>query len=231
MAVHRQQVVIGILTELWSRELKLPRGTFRAICKCWFVMNISRNGNRIAVLHNRQYWTDQDLFLATHFFMKFDMACADPVDSKGERALSRLFLGLPTLTCMRNLLRGDYCWWDLLRFKVAYDYVPRPEHRHLPILGIPPHLVGRHCMEGWGQGNTKLMRIDELVMREAIRRNIHMNQHYLNFMMYGFWPELDWLEKNYEAWTKFKEYKVSRACKLAAAIELKLRQPIIDGMD
>jgi hypothetical protein len=194
-------------------------------------MDIAQNGIRIAVLHSRQYWTDQDLFYASHFFMKFDMACADPVDSTGERALSRLFLGLPTLTCMRNLLRGDYCWWDILRIKVSYDYVPQPHHRHLPIFGIPPHLIGRSCLEGWGQGNTRLMRIDELVMREAIRRNIHMNQHYLDFMMYGFWLELDWLEKNYDAWAKFKEYKMWKANKLAAEMEKKLREPIIDGMD
>ena len=231
MVVHRHKVVIGILTELRLRELKLPRGAFRAICKCWFVMDIAQNGIRIAVLHSRQYWTDQDLFYASHFFMKFDMACADPVDSTGERALSRLFLGLPTLTCMRNLLRGDYCWWDILRIKVSYDYVPQPHHRHLPIFGIPPHLIGRSCLEGWGQGNTRLMRIDELVLREAIRRNIHMNQHYLDFMMYGFWLELDWLEKNYDAWAKFKEYKMWKANKLAAEMEKKLREPIIDGMD
>jgi hypothetical protein len=232
MVVNRHKVAAEIMKELWSRELKLPRGTFKTLFKCWFVMDIARNGLRIAVIHNRQYWTDQDLFFASHFFMKFEMACADPVDSKGERALSRLFLGLPTLTCMRNLLRGDYCWWDVLRFKVCYDYVPQPQHRHLPIFGIPPHLVGRFCMEGWGQGNSRLMRVDELVMREAIRRNIHMNQHYLNFMMYGFWLDLDWLEKNEEDWTKFKAYKSWRASKLVAEMEkLSLRDPIIEGMD
>lgn len=195
-------------------------------------MDMARNGTRIAVLHNQQYWTKQDLFSASHFFMKFDMACADPVESTGERALSRLFLGLPTLACLRNLLRGDYCWWDILRFKVCYDYVPQPQHRHLPIFGIPPHFIGRYCMEGWGQGNSRLLRIDELVMREAIRRNIRMNQHYLNFMMDGFWMELDWLEKNHEIWAKFKEYKSWRANRLALQIEkMRLRGPIIEGMD
>ena len=232
MVVYRHKVVAGILTELWSRELKLQRGVFRTMCKCRFVMDMPRNGIRIAALHNRRYWTDQDLFHASHFFMKFDMACADPVDSRGERVLSRLFLGLPTLTCVRNLLRGDYCWWDVLHFKISYDYVPRPEHRHLPIFGIAPHMVGRYCFEGWGQGNPKLLRIDELVMREAIRRNIHMNQHYLNFMMYGFWLDLDWLEKNYDTWTKFKQYKSWRAGKLVAEMEKsRLREPLIEGMD
>lgn len=249
MVVHRHNVVSDIVTELRGRGLKLPPGSFEAMLKCWFTMDIPGNGTRIGLMHHRPYWTDEDLWNVAHFFMKFDMACCDPVESQGERALSRLFLGMRHLTEVRNLLRGDYSWVQIVQRKVYYDYVPRVEHGHLPIFGIPPGHVGRGCMENWGRGNSnvRLLRVDELVLKEMFRRNmLEANHKFVDLMMYGFWPELDWLEANWTWVSKKikrkqilgklerKQMEVRESMKKEALVkefkELYL-QPVVEGMD
>lgn len=56
---------------------------------------------------------------------------------------------------------------EALEACVRYSYSPRPEHRHLPILGVPANEVGRGHLEDWGVGHVHLYRMDELVMRES----------------------------------------------------------------
>jgi len=200
MAAHRHRVAIDIIQLLKERSLAVPAGALATLLKVWFTMDVAQNGRRIGLVHHSGYWSGPELWRAAHVFMKLEMACADPLESAGARALPRLFLGLRHLTQLRNLLRGDYCWWDVAMRKVWYDYVPGPQNRAMPIFGIPPHLVGRGCMEGWGTGNSRLLRVDELVLMEMLRRGMFFDgqRDLMELVMYGFWPGFDWLQENWQ---------------------------------
>lgn len=67
--------------------------------------------------------------------------------------------------------------------KVQADYDLR---QNMPIMGIPPHLVGRFGFECWGLGKQRLMRPDELVMREGLRRKLDMQRYYLRMIAAGY---------------------------------------------
>ena len=74
---------------------------------------------------------------------------------------------------------------------MRFSYV-RDEFRDQPILGVPPHEIGRLQYEGWGLGERKFVQIDELVMTEAIRRGLNMENHHVNMMIYGYIDKSKW---------------------------------------
>ena len=247
MAVHRHGVAADIIRLLKERSLRVPAGTAATLLKVWFTMDVGQNGRRVGLVHAGGYWGGGDLWRAAHLFMKLEMACADPLESRGERALPRLFLGLRHLTQVRNLLRGDYGWWDVAMRKVWYDYVPAPENRAVPIFGIPPQLVGRGCMEGWGTGNSRLLRVDELVMMEMLRRGMLSGgqRDFVELVKYGFWPDFDWLEENWQRIQMKKRMRrtfnslksIQKVCQqkqreeVARLTRVACSHPFIEGMD
>lgn len=246
--VHRHNVVHDIIHELRRRGLKVPEGTFEAVLKCWFTMDIAQNGTRIGLIHHRPYWRDEDLWNAQHFFMKWEMACADPLETRSAPVMSTLFLGLRHLTDLRNVLQGKLKWYDVLQRKVWYDYQPSTQYPNDPIFGIQPAMIGRGCLEGWGAlTNVRLMRVDQLVINEMRRRGLSdINEKCLHLMMYGFWPDLEWLEGNWQRISRRRGVKwileellkeqVEERKHLAKQIYARklrkyYRRPLIEGMD
>ena len=74
---------------------------------------------------------------------------------------------------------------------VRFNY--EPEHnRELSILGVPPNEVGKLQYEGWGERKTKFIGIDDLVMREAIRRKLNMQYNYVDMMIFGYINKKSW---------------------------------------
>jgi hypothetical protein len=242
--VHRHNVARDIIHELRRRGLKVPTGTFEALLKCWFTMDIPQNGTRIALIHHRQYWRDEDLWSVQHFFMKWEMACADPLETRGAPVMNTLFLGMRHLTDIRDVLQGKLKWYDVLQRKVWYDYPPNPQFPNDGMLGIPPNMIGRGCLEGWGAlTNMRLMRVDLLVTYEMQRRSlVDVNEKRLHLMMYGFWPDLKWLEGNWQRVKRKRDVKwivdelLEEKERLAREIHarklrMRYRRPVIEGMD
>lgn len=65
--------------------------------------------------------------------------------------------------------------------------VPNPRHAKMPILGVPPQRVGRLQWEGYGKRvGVKMLQVDELVMREGIRRGLKLQTMYLDMALDGF---------------------------------------------
>jgi hypothetical protein len=186
MIVSRQSTVDEILALLDQAGHKLPRDTHITLQKIWLTMSIPGNGARIGLLHNRTYWTDQDLYLATHFFLKLDMHCTDPVDGSGEHTLRDTFLGKNSLVPLHKLLHGRYTPLQIIQHFVVHDYRVPAHQAHLSVFGIPAHLVGRGCIEGWGAGTERALGVCEGVMLEAMRRDLKMNRYYLDMMLYGY---------------------------------------------
>ena len=53
--------------------------------------------------------------------------------------------------------------------------------------------MGQLQYEGWGYGKPKLfLKVEELVLREGIRRGLSMENHYLDMMLHGFINKETW---------------------------------------
>jgi hypothetical protein len=185
MVCYRQRVVEQIIEDMAKHGHICPEEFEETLKKIWFTMDLPRNGNRIGVLHQPGYWLNRDIFLASMFFMKLDMRLSDPVEGTGETQLRGLIFGSRNLLSLRDVLTRSCRTIHILRLQIWYDYRPSPQHRGLQIMGVSADSIGRGHTEGWGRGNNRLLRVDEGVMREGIRRSLQMQTYYLDFVLFG----------------------------------------------
>ena len=204
--LHRERVVDEIVACLRKEGHRLPKRATLTIKKIWFLMDVPDNARRIGLIHNRQIWTNTDLFLATMFFIKLDMRLTHPVNGNGETGLRKMLLGQRSLNTLCRALKREalVTSFDMLKMYAAWKYTPTNVHlRAFPVLGVPAQRVGRGQYEGWGRGQNLLLRPDDLVMREAIRRKMKLHMRYLDMMLWGHidsnfqdvWPEDDFEEE------------------------------------
>ncbi|KZZ96549.1 hypothetical protein AAL_03778 [Moelleriella libera RCEF 2490] len=170
----------------------MPETMYSTLLRLWLVMDIPTSGQRQALFRNRDIWTDVHLYNAQMFFLKLSMLFNDPIYGPFSNELLHVMLGQ----------RGLYPLWQLLlhkRFtklpevlalKVRYDYDAIPDRFDGPdqnnMYGVPIRDVGRGHLEGWGLGNHHLQRPDELVPVEAIARGLHLDDHLMNMMTWGY---------------------------------------------
>jgi len=188
MVVHREKCVRDILACMAREGHRMPKTMSLSMKKMWLTMDIPTSARRVQLLHNENYWTDNDLYNLQMFFVKLDLRFNDPLEGPGDDGLRKLMLGQRGLTPLRDLLKRTRFTDTLeaLEACVRYSYWPRPEHRNLPILGVPANEVGRGHLEGWGVGQVHLYRMDELVMRESCRRNMDLKSHIITMMAWGY---------------------------------------------
>ena len=186
--LHRERVVDEIIASLAAEVHRLPRRASSVLKKIWFTMDLGDNARRIGLIHNKKFWTNRDLFVATMFFIKLDMRFTDPIDGNGEMSLRKLLLAQRSLSSLLAALNrtGVLNELELLQMYVRWKYKPAPEHRGMSIVGVPPEEVGKGHLEGWGLGTRKLLRPDELVMRESVRRNLDFHKRYMDMMVWGY---------------------------------------------
>jgi hypothetical protein len=187
MARFRHGVINMILYKLDQAGHRLPADAHKVLQKLWFTMRIPSNAHRIGIIHNSNYWSNTDLFIAVMFFIKIDMALTDPMEGQGETQLRQLMIAQKGLLPLCELLWHRLSALDLVRMQVAYKYTPRvPQNLNLSIFGIPPARIGRGWLEGFGTGPAVAHRIDQLVMRETIHRRMHVNKWFLDIVLYGY---------------------------------------------
>lgn len=186
--LYREQVVDDILACLAAEGHRLPKRASSVLKKIWFTMDLGDNARRIGLIHNKEFWTDRDLFVATMFFIKLDMRLTDPVDGNGQMSLRKLLLAQRSLsTLLASLERTEMLnELGLLQMYVRWKYKPAPAHRGMSVVGVPPDEIGKGYLEGWGLGNKKLLRPDELVMGEGVRRKLDFQKRYMDMMIWGF---------------------------------------------
>lgn len=187
MVLFREAVVDDILRCLAAEGHRVPKRTRLTIKKIWFTIDISDNARRIGLMHNTTFWSNMDLFLATMFFLKLDMRLTHPTAGNGETGLRKLLLSQRSLSTLAKVLKREEMRTqvDLLRMLVRFNHEPR-RHRQMDIMGVPSHEVGRLQYEGWGAKDTKFIQIDELVMREAVKRRLNLQNYYVDMMIYGY---------------------------------------------
>jgi hypothetical protein len=139
-------------------------------------------------MHNRDFITDMDLYNFQLFIVKLDMRFNDPIDGPGDEGMRKLFLGQRGLTPLCKLLKRKafLSSMDIVRLGIRYAYEVRPEHRGMEIFGVPPEEIGVGHLEGWGAGRVHLMRPDELMMRESVRRQLGLKNHIMEMMLWGY---------------------------------------------
>lgn len=187
MVTYRSEVIHDILMALCKYGLVLPKGIEKVIKKMWFLCDLPANANRIGVLHNTGYFLDRDIYYAQMFIMKLDMRFTDPVEGNGELHLRKLLFGCRNFVPMRDFLVGKISLTHLLQRVVWYQYNPSPSVRALqfPIIGIAPMQIGNGNTENWGRGQQRLLRVDEGIMREAVRRELNTHKYFLEFLLFG----------------------------------------------
>jgi hypothetical protein len=191
MVSFRHATTEKIIKALNLAGHRLPNYAIIAIQKVWFTMSFPSNGARIALSHNTEYWNNIDIFVATQFFMKMDMRFTDPTHGQGEHALRDIFLSQQSLVPLLNLITHKLNVIQILQYYILYSYTPSPQHRNSTIFGIPPQFIGRGQNEAWGLGNQLMLRVDEAIMQEALRRNIVLSNWDLDMITFGYQPKTD----------------------------------------
>ena len=188
MITYREQTVTEIIHLLAAEGHHLPKKTSIAIKKIWFTMDICDSSRRVGLTHNRKFWTDSDLTLATMFFMKLDMRFTDPLDGNGDIGLRKMMMAQRGMGPLMQLLRHEYIEnsYEMLQAYVEWRHVPLREHRGMAICGIPPTRVGRLSREGWGRGTLRLIGPDEAIMMEEIRRGLGLRERYKDMLLFGY---------------------------------------------
>jgi hypothetical protein len=191
MVASRERRVRDILAVLARSGHRTPPTMHITLKKVWFMLDCPTNAGRVAMIRNEVLWTKFDLYNAQLFFIKLQMCFNDPVYGPESSTLLNLMLGQKS---------GLFPLWQLLRrkkfhvnaietvqAKVRYDYAMTPEQANLgqSIFGIPFEEVGIGHREGWGAGTRHLARPNELVPMEAVRRQIALDCHIMDMMMWG----------------------------------------------
>ena len=192
MVVFRESVVDDIIACLEKEGLMLPRRASLTIKKMWFTIDIADNARRQTLGHNRDFWRDEDLYLATLFIMKLDMLLTDPMTGDGRNELRKMLLGQRSLSTLAKVLKREAMLnqYEMMKMRVQWDYQmsDRQLRLQLPLFRVPFDQIGKLQYEGWGAANTteKFIQIDEIIMGEAVRRGLDLTKHYFDMVVYGF---------------------------------------------
>ncbi|OCK82122.1 hypothetical protein K432DRAFT_266293, partial [Lepidopterella palustris CBS 459.81] len=176
MVMYRERIVEDMLTRLAGPNGRVPPGTSKAVKKIWFMLEMGSNGARIGYVQNRKLWTHRDLLLAMMFYVKLDLQFRNPVYGGGEGGLRPLLLAQDSLVPLCQTLRGR-------RLTSRYEVL---EMEMRSIGTIRPDQVGALGREGWGLGTNKLLRPDQLVWKEAYRRQLHLHKQSTDLVRWGY---------------------------------------------
>ncbi len=185
MVYQRGKRVRDIIASMARRGHRLAKGSNFTLCKIWLMMDVATNVKRRSVITNRSFISDQDLYNAQLFFVKLLLLFNDPVYGPGSGKMLYVFMGQKGLTPLWQLLRrkGFTRPHEIMQAAVRYDIPPTEDQIEtaMPIIGVPIHEAGIGHKEGWGRGARHLMRPDQFVVLEAVRRNLDLDSH-LDFM-------------------------------------------------
>jgi hypothetical protein len=194
MVVWRQGVVRRVLTRLGLEGLRVGRGVEEAVYKFWGLMEMKTTRMREAFLRDREIWTDMDVLNFQAFLIKLDMRFSDPVLGNGSCGLSHLLLTQKSLSTLAYVLSGkiklDY---DTTTDMVIRTYLMEElDTDALPWLddevdnGVPEEWWGIMMREGWHMDGSRMESAVDMVIMEGIRRELHVQQYFLDFVLHGY---------------------------------------------
>jgi hypothetical protein len=129
-------------------------------------------------------------------FVKLDMRFNDPCAQNVYHGLRKIILAHRSLTFLLRVLKRQELrtQYDVLQAWTRFRYVPLPDEVGLSIFGVKANEVGKGRFEYWGKRTAAdlrrevqvLLRPEQLVMREAVRRGIRFHRHFLRSLLYGY---------------------------------------------
>ncbi|KAI9369503.1 hypothetical protein BJX61DRAFT_145755 [Aspergillus egyptiacus] len=206
MIRHRDHTASCIINALTHAGYGFPRRFKPAILKLWFLMDIPDTHRRLWTVQNRNLWTDMDLFMAIFFIVRIDMFVKIKRGNHtgGQR---RLIMAQRTLTFCHDVLTGQALRDDmeLLGAFVRWRYNPPPDQSSTEIFGVPFSEVGSLQYEHYGRRaprERKLRRPDELVLREAQRRQLNFQNMYRLIFIHAQRDQFTVCERRNVPWDK-----------------------------
>ena len=171
----------------------LPKTMHRTLLRIWLVMDIPTSGQRQAMVRNAEFWTDVDLYNAQFFFVKLSMLFNDPIYGPSSNEMMQVVMGQKGLFPLWQVLsRNKYTTvGEVLALRVRYEFtIPEDFYTSTPVLqtvhGVPLSEVGVGHYEGWGLGDTHLLRPDEIIPIEAVARGLELDEHLWYMMLWGY---------------------------------------------
>ncbi len=161
------------------------------------MLDIPDNARRIGFMHNPRNLNDIDLYFCACFFTKMDMRLNDPVSGEKRDGMRKLLLAQRSFTTILRVVKREL--WTT-RFEILREWI-RLKHEvvaadevGLDMFGVPSEQIGKGRLEYWGVRSEKevgrrlaaLLRPDQLVIREAFKRGMRFDKHYLRFLLYGY---------------------------------------------
>ncbi|KAF2232755.1 hypothetical protein EV356DRAFT_504730 [Viridothelium virens] len=215
MLVFRQMIVRDIVLIMAADGMRMPAEAHLALKKVWLLLDLPYNKTRLSMMHNPKFWSDQDLFRATLWFVKLDMLFGDPITGTGNEVdMRKLLFAQRSLTVLWRVLRRELFQteMDIMQLYVGTWYQPLPlsDSDGASLMGVPAHLVGRMNHEGWGAGQERLLRPDELVMRESMKRDLRLDTQIMDMMSYGFLDEETWEMLPFPGYDRVREVQLQR---------------------
>lgn len=190
MVCFREMVVHQIVVIMAEDGVPVPKECVPAIKKMWLMMDMPDNIRRIGFIQNEKVFTDQDLFFLTMFFIKLDMRFTDPLTGSGSEGMRNMLLSQPSLSYLWRALKRTILISKLeaLRMFIRWKQRPNDAEPGQSLFGVPAEEIGMTQYEAWGKSKSRklLLRPDELVMREAIRRGLKLQKKYTDMMLWGY---------------------------------------------
>ncbi|OAQ64674.1 histidine kinase group protein [Pochonia chlamydosporia 170] len=183
--------ILGIMAR---NGFLMPKSMHGTLLRLWLLMDVPTSGQRQAFMRNKEIWSNEHIYNAQMFFMKLLMAFNDPTYGPGGFELLHLILGQKGLYPLWQLLmRKKFTTLsEIIDLQVRYQFdappelVANPDGEQTTIHGVPLHEVGVGHYEGWGLGDNHLLRPDELIPIEGTARTLHLEDHLMYMMMWGY---------------------------------------------
>ncbi|EDU44121.1 conserved hypothetical protein [Pyrenophora tritici-repentis Pt-1C-BFP] len=187
------KIVRSILTMLSMEGHRVPAACEAALMKYWCIMGMAQSRLRVAFVADKEIWTDKDLINFQLFLVKLDMRLSDPIRGNGTCALGPMLLSQKGLSTLWKVLSGKL----KLNYENTSDMILRTyaaeelDFNANPMLGeeistnVPLHEEGLLALEGWNLHGARMPLALNIILAESIRRKLHVEQYYLDFVLYG----------------------------------------------
>ncbi|CAM1508281.1 Fc.00g051290.m01.CDS01 [Cosmosporella sp. VM-42] len=196
LVIGRDRYCSEIIAIMARNGHRMPPTMKRTLCKMWLLMDVATTAQRQVIMANAKNWEDEDLYNAQFFFIKLGMHFNDPIYGPCTYELLHLMMGQKGLYPLWQLLMNKKYnnIHDIIEARIRYDFrMPADHWGHdffdKTVYTVPFAEIGiQHC-EGWGKGIKHLMRPDELVPVESVRRGLELEKHLMMMLLWGYF---DW---------------------------------------
>jgi hypothetical protein len=193
MVMWREKVVRRILTHLAAEGSRVPEAALGTLMKFWCIMEMKSSAMRASFLQAGHIWEDGDFECFHLVYVKLSMRFADPILGNGAAGLPHLLLSQRSLGLLGKVLSG--------RVKLDYDNVTEMVTRTYAIEdldtegqpwlddemdnGVPEEEWGLLSREGWLEDGEYMESAVDMVIKEGVRRGLHVQEKFLDFVLWG----------------------------------------------